>query len=152
MAVGGTLNVLIALCYVVISALIVQGLVRTSQLTTNPLAVATAAICTTCAVHHGHHAAHLLFAFGHGADAGGLVAVREVFGEWLTVAIGAPLRPACSGRGRRRPLSRPAHPCSCTSSARWSDTASSGDSTPVTGGRSPEASTWSSWIFGSQAG
>jgi hypothetical protein len=65
---AASLNVLIALCYVLISCLILQGFLRTRQLTSNPLAVATAAIFTTCALHHGHHAAHLMIAFGGGAQ------------------------------------------------------------------------------------
>ena len=81
------LNVLIATCYVLISSLILLGLVRTRQLATNPLAVATAAIFTTCAMHHGHHAAHLLIAFGDAGHAEQLDAVRAVFGEWHTVLI-----------------------------------------------------------------
>jgi len=80
------LNGVIATCYVVISFLIGQGLVRTRQLTTNPLALATGAIFLTCAAHHVHHAAHLVLAFGgHGPEQ--LFAVRDVFGEWHTVAI-----------------------------------------------------------------
>ena len=84
---AASLNVLIALCYVLISGLILQGLLRTRQLTSNPLAVATAAIFTTCALHHGHHAAHLMIAFGGGAH--DLSGIREVFGEWHTVLIDA---------------------------------------------------------------
>lgn len=82
-----SLNVLIAICYVLIAGLILQGLIRTRQLTTNPLAVATAAIFTTCAVHHGHHALHLLTDFGGVAGDVELDAVRAVFGEWHTVLI-----------------------------------------------------------------
>lgn len=78
------LNLVIALCYVLISALIMQGLVRTKQVSTNALAVATAAIFTTCAIHHGHHALHLIHGSG---DAVQLGAVRAVFGEWHTLLI-----------------------------------------------------------------
>ena len=86
MAAGG-MNAVIAIAYVLIAGFIVQGLVRTSQLTTNPLAVATAAIFTTCALHHGHHALHLLTpATGSRSD---LLALRSVFGEWHVVAIDA---------------------------------------------------------------
>ncbi len=81
------LNGLIALCYVVIATLIAVGLVRTKQLTTNPLALATATIFFTCAVHHGHHGAHLLLAFGGQESAADLAAVRAVFGEWHTIAV-----------------------------------------------------------------
>lgn len=80
------LNGVIALCYVVIASLIALGLVRTRQMSTNPLAVATAAIFYTCAIHHGHHAAHLVWAFA-GETTADLAIVRAVFGEWHTVAI-----------------------------------------------------------------
>ena len=78
------LNLVIASCYVVIAALIAQGLVRTRQVLTNPLALATSAIFTTCAVHHAHHALHLLYGGGHDVDA-----VRDVFGEWHSVLLDA---------------------------------------------------------------
>jgi diguanylate cyclase (GGDEF)-like protein len=84
---AGTFNLLIAVCYVMISSLILAGLIRTRQLTSNPLAVATATIFLTCAVHHGHHGLHLLMPIGGaGAQAG---AVRAAFGEWHSVAIDA---------------------------------------------------------------
>jgi len=79
------LNFIIAACYVVIAGLIAQGLVRTRQVFTNPLALATAAIFTTCAIHHAHHSLHLLL----GAGAEDLVTVRAVFGEWHSVLIDA---------------------------------------------------------------
>lgn len=81
------LNGIIAGCYVVISFLIARGLLRTRQLKSNPLAVATAAIFLTCAVHHFHHAAHLVVAFGEHEGPNQLLAIRAVFGEWHTVAI-----------------------------------------------------------------
>ena len=81
------LNVVIAASYVMISSLILLGLVRTRQVSGNPLAVATAAIFTTCAIHHGHHAAHLMTSFGPGSGGADLVAVRAVFGEWHTVLV-----------------------------------------------------------------
>ena len=86
---AAALNGLIALCYVCISALITQGLIRTRQLRVNPLAFATAAIFLTCALHHGHHATHLLLAYGGDEGASELAAVRLVFGSWHTVAIDA---------------------------------------------------------------
>jgi diguanylate cyclase (GGDEF)-like protein len=88
-AVAGGLNALIAVCYVLISSLILLGLTRTQQLSTNPLAVATAAIFLTCAMHHGHHAVHLLTDLGGAVDPGELAALRAVFGEWHTAAIDA---------------------------------------------------------------
>jgi len=81
------LNLVIAVCYVMISSLILQGLIRTRQTTSNPLGVATAAIFATCALHHGHHALHLLNAFGGQSGAAELAAVRAVFGEWHTALI-----------------------------------------------------------------
>jgi len=53
-------NVAIMIAYFGISGLIFQGLVKTGQLRTNPLAVATSFIFMTCAVHHGSHAVHML--------------------------------------------------------------------------------------------
>jgi diguanylate cyclase (GGDEF)-like protein len=79
------LNGLIALCYIAIASLIALGLVRTRQVSTNPLAVATMAIFYTCALHHGHHALHL--ASSVGASVEQVLAVRAAFGEWHTLAI-----------------------------------------------------------------
>jgi diguanylate cyclase (GGDEF)-like protein len=81
------LNLIIAGCYVMICFLITQGLIRTRQIRVNPLAVATATIFLTCAVHHAHHALHLVRTFGPHAHAHDLVSVRAVFGEWHTVAV-----------------------------------------------------------------
>ena len=81
------LNLVIAACYVVISALILHGLLRTRQLSSNPLALATAAIFSTCGVHHAHHALHLVSTFNGAYDAAALAATRELFGEWHSVAI-----------------------------------------------------------------
>jgi diguanylate cyclase (GGDEF)-like protein len=81
------LNLTIAVCYVMISSLILQGLFRTRQMSSNPLGVATAAIFATCALHHGHHALHLLQSLGGPAGAAELSAVRAVFGEWHTALI-----------------------------------------------------------------
>jgi diguanylate cyclase (GGDEF)-like protein len=78
------LNAIIASCYVAISFLIGQGLVRTRQVTSNPLALATCAIFMTCAVHHGEHALHL--ALGDG-DVGQLRSARALFGQAHMVAI-----------------------------------------------------------------
>jgi diguanylate cyclase (GGDEF)-like protein len=83
------LNLVIAGCYVAIAFLIAQGLVRTRQLSTNPLALATATIFLTCALHHGHHAAHLMSTFGGSEHADALHSVRALFGEWHSVAIDA---------------------------------------------------------------
>ncbi|GAC1574400.1 MAG: hypothetical protein NVS3B18_08010 [Candidatus Dormibacteria bacterium] len=79
------LNFVIAACYVVIAGLIAQGLIRTRQVFTNPLALATAAIFTTCAMHHAEHSLHLLFGDGN-AD---LRSTREVFGGWHGILVDA---------------------------------------------------------------
>lgn len=79
------LNLVIAACYVAIAGLIAQGLVRTRQVLTNPLALATAAIFISCAIHHSEHSLHLLFGDGN-ADLRG---AREVFGGWHGVLVDA---------------------------------------------------------------
>jgi diguanylate cyclase (GGDEF)-like protein len=56
--------------------------VRTRQLTSNPLALATAAIFATCALHHGEHALHL--ALGDG-DRAQLLSARSLLGTWHAV-------------------------------------------------------------------
>jgi len=81
-----SVNGVIAVCYILIAGLIGQGLIRTRQVRSNPLAMATAAIFISCAVHHAHHALHLVSAFGP-AGHHDLVSVREMFGEWHSVAI-----------------------------------------------------------------
>ncbi len=80
------LNAVISASYVAISFLIGQGLVRTRQVTSNPLALATCAIFVTCAAHHGEHALHLAFGDGNAAQ---LQSVRALFGEAHMVAIDA---------------------------------------------------------------
>lgn len=72
------LNLLIALCYVGISGLIWRGLMRTHQLTTNPLALATSLIFLSCALHHSHHALHV--------KTGG-AAVQGLYGTWHSILI-----------------------------------------------------------------
>jgi diguanylate cyclase (GGDEF)-like protein len=80
------LNLLIAGCYVVISALIVTGLVRTRQLWSNKLGLATAMIFATCALHHWAHALHLLIPEGGGGRAG-LEATRQTFDGSHNIAV-----------------------------------------------------------------
>ena len=86
-------NGVIALCYFVISGTILRGLVLTRQLRTNPLAVATAGIFLTCAVHHGGHTVHMLLPYVGILPREGL-AMREAF-DWqlatwdvVTAAVG----------------------------------------------------------------
>jgi signal transduction histidine kinase len=58
-------NLVIAAAYFSISYIIASGLIRTGQLSTNKLGLATALIFFTCGVHHGTHAVHMLLpAFG----------------------------------------------------------------------------------------
>lgn len=73
------LNLVITLCYLIISGLVFRGLAVTRQLSTNPLALATSLIFLSCAAHHGHHALHVLDA-GPGQ-------VRDAFGTWHSVAV-----------------------------------------------------------------
>jgi hypothetical protein len=80
----GGLNLLIAACYVAIATLIVRGLVRTHQVRSNALALATAFIFVSCALHHGSHAFHLLLPSG---DTHMQMAVREMFDSWPSVVI-----------------------------------------------------------------
>ncbi|MDP3714188.1 MAG: GGDEF domain-containing protein [Mycobacteriales bacterium] len=72
------LNVIITGCYLVISGLIFRGLVRTGQLRSNPLALATSLIFLSCAVHHGHHALHVWEGGGE---------VKATFGTWHSVSV-----------------------------------------------------------------
>lgn len=58
------LNGVTAAAYSGIVLFIVRGLLRTGQFRNNRLAVATAAIFTTCAAHHLIHAWHLTAGLG----------------------------------------------------------------------------------------
>jgi PAS domain S-box-containing protein len=80
---AAAMNALIAVGYFAICGTIVRGLLTTRQLRTNPLAVATAAIFFTCAVHHGAHTVHMLLPT-FGIDHGEGIALREAFG-WQMV-------------------------------------------------------------------
>ncbi|WP_179278271.1 bifunctional diguanylate cyclase/phosphodiesterase [Rhodococcus sp. 15-649-2-2] len=90
------LNGITAAAYLGIVLFIVRGLLRTGQLRTNRLAVATAAIFLTCAAHHLVHALHLLAGFDShashlaaGSDTGMLDAMRESMGGSVDVAVTA---------------------------------------------------------------
>ncbi len=90
------LNGITAAAYLGIVLFIVRGLLRTGQLRTNRLAVATAAIFLTCAAHHLIHALHLLAGFdshaahlGAGSDPSMLDAMRESMGGSVDVAVTA---------------------------------------------------------------
>jgi hypothetical protein len=53
-------NAVIGIAYLTIAYIIIGGLVRTNQLTTNKLGLATGLIFLTCGVHHGTHSFHML--------------------------------------------------------------------------------------------
>jgi signal transduction histidine kinase len=53
-------NLAVAGAYFAISWIILSGLVRTGQLTSNKLGFATGLIFFTCGVHHGAHSIHML--------------------------------------------------------------------------------------------
>ena len=57
---GFTVNAVILTTYLIISASILVPLVRTQQLLTNRLGVATGVIFFTCGIGHGLHATHLI--------------------------------------------------------------------------------------------
>jgi hypothetical protein len=86
-------NAVVAVVYFAIAQSVMSGLVRTGQLRTNKLGLATALIFLTCGIHHGTHALHMLVpVFGiHDAHA---LALRESW-HWesalwdvLTAAVG----------------------------------------------------------------
>ncbi|MEY2442880.1 MAG: hypothetical protein QOJ46_2306 [bacterium] len=78
------LNAVIATAYLVIFWLILRGLWRTQQVTSNVLGSATALIFFTCGVHHGSHALHLLAPIIGLDEARGL-AMRQAFGWQMAV-------------------------------------------------------------------
>ena len=53
-------NAVIGIAYLVIAYIIIGGLVRTNQLTSNKLGLATGLIFLTCGVHHGTYSFHML--------------------------------------------------------------------------------------------
>jgi hypothetical protein len=77
-------NAVVALAYFSISWIILSGLIKTEQLRTNKLGLATGLIFLTCGVHHGTHALHMLIpSFGiHDAKA---LAMRQSW-HWETAA------------------------------------------------------------------
>lgn len=93
--VGAASNIAILVFYLAISFTIFRGLLRTGQLISNPLGLATAAIFFTCAVHHGSHPVHQLLPYAGLEEHSGL-AMREVFNDWhlsawdvITAAVAA---------------------------------------------------------------
>ena len=57
---SATANAVIGIAYLAIAYIIIGGLVRTNQLTSNKLGLATGLIFLTCGVHHGTHSFHML--------------------------------------------------------------------------------------------
>jgi hypothetical protein len=53
-------NAVIGIAYLAIAYIIINGLVKTRQLSSNKLGLATGLIFLTCGIHHGSHAAHML--------------------------------------------------------------------------------------------
>jgi signal transduction histidine kinase len=92
--VAAVANAVVFVAYLAISRHIAMGIIRSKQWFSNPLAVATAAIFFTCAVHHGSHALHMLLPrFGIENTEG--LAMRTAFDSWhgggwdvLTAAVG----------------------------------------------------------------
>ena len=82
--IGMGANFVIGVAYLLIALAIVVPLARSSQLRTNPLGAATAAIFFTCAVHHGSHAVHMLIPSFFEGDSQGL-AMRSAWGWPLAV-------------------------------------------------------------------
>lgn len=75
------MNAVILVAYLGISFNIASKLARSGQWRSNPLAVATAAIFFTCAVHHGGHTIHMLLP-SIGLEKGTGLAMRRAFDEW----------------------------------------------------------------------
>jgi signal transduction histidine kinase len=92
--VGAAANLVILAAYLAIAFTIVRHLIPQGRWRSSPLAVATAGIFFTCAVHHGSHPVHqLLPALGAGHDTG--LAMRAAFDTWhvsgwdvITAAVG----------------------------------------------------------------
>jgi hypothetical protein len=76
-------NLTIGVAYLAIAYIIISGLSRTQQLSTNKLGLATGLIFVTCGVHHGTHAVHMLLPSLGVEDAQGL-ALREAW-HWPSV-------------------------------------------------------------------
>ena len=76
--VGAVANAVVALAYFLIVGAIVRPLIKTKQLASNKLGVATAMIFLTCGVHHGTHSVHLVGpSIGYDERAG--LALRDAF-------------------------------------------------------------------------
>ena len=89
-------NLVILVAYLAIAVTIMRGLLRSQGgWRGNPLALATAAIFFTCAVHHGAHPVHMLLPELLDADPHVGHAMQDAFDEWhlagwdaITAAVG----------------------------------------------------------------
>ena len=78
-------NGVVSVAYALISLTIFRALVRTGQLASNRLGLATALIFATCSAGHGYHVLHMLLpAVGFGAPE--LFAMRQAY-DWHLVAV-----------------------------------------------------------------
>lgn len=77
-------NTVIAVAYLLITLAIVRPLLRSGQLRTNALGVATATIFFTCAVHHGAHSVHMVMPW-FGVDVAQGLAMRTAWGWQLAL-------------------------------------------------------------------
>jgi hypothetical protein len=84
-------NAIVAVAYFSIAYIILSGLQRTGQLTSNKLGLATGLIFLTCGVHHGTHSIHMLLPSLGIDDARGL-ALRNAWhwetGAWDLITAG----------------------------------------------------------------
>ncbi|MEA2271969.1 MAG: hypothetical protein QOI98_677, partial [Solirubrobacteraceae bacterium] len=82
---------IVAVAYFSIAYIILSGLQRTGQLTSNKLGLATGLIFLTCGVHHGTHSIHMLLPSFGIDDARGL-ALRNAWhwetGAWDLITAG----------------------------------------------------------------
>ena len=75
-------NLVIALAYLAIAGIVLLGLTRTGQLTSNKLGFVMGLIFLSCGVHHGSHAVHMLLPT-FGIDDPHAYAMREAW-HWPT--------------------------------------------------------------------
>jgi hypothetical protein len=77
-------NLVVAAAYFSIAYIILSGMIRTGQLGSNKLGLATGLIFFTCAVHHGSHSIHMLLP-SLGIEDARAMAMRESW-HWQTAA------------------------------------------------------------------
>ena len=76
-------NAVIGVAYLAIAYIIFSGLLKTGQISTNRLGLATALIFLTCGVHHGTHSVHMLLP-SFGVEDQQAMALREAW-HWPSV-------------------------------------------------------------------